>query len=116
MGWMCPTDDTFEHEEHVAWRQALIDTIEFMFWMRKGGVVPLINTLHEVSFQTRFRDMRLFTPIWKQNLLEKRGIKKKLVIQPFDTTIRRPGRYSPRSHAATRKSEYFGERDDRSPF
>ena len=115
MGWKCPSGDTYEQEEHAAWREAVLDTIEFIFWARRGGVESLINMIHEVSFKARFRDMRLFTPVRKPNLLQKRcGRGRKLVVQPFNTAWRRQTFFV--SSAVTRKSEYFGERDDRSSF
>ncbi len=116
MGWECPSGATFEQEEHAAWREAVLDTIEFMFWVSKGDVISLIDMVNEVDFKARFRDMRLFTPVRKLNLLEKRcGIGRKLAIQTFNAT-RGKRKRDWISSAVTRKSEYFGERDDRSPF
>jgi hypothetical protein len=114
-GWKIPSGETYEQLEPAAWREALLDAVDFMFWMRRGDRISLINMVCEINFHTRFRDMRLFTPFAKPNLLVRRGIKRKLAItiQPFVRPIRAPGVPCVDD---CRKSEYFGEREDRSPF
>jgi hypothetical protein len=110
MGIKFPSGETFEKEEHVAWKEAVLDTIAYMFWARKGDVISLINMIQETNYQSRFHDMRLFTPVPKKNMLVRRGIKTELFVNPFDTTVRMRG--LPYNCATTHKSEYFGERDD----
>ena len=110
MGIKLPSGETFEKEEHVAWKEAVLDTIAFMFWARKGDVISLINMIQETNFQTRFYDMRQFTPVQNKNLLIRRGINRGLFVNPFDKTVR--VRALPYNCATTHKSEYFGERDD----
>ena len=110
MGIKFPCGETFEKEEHAAWKEAVLDTIAFMFWARKGDVISLINMIQETNYRTRFHDMRQFTPVQKQNLLVRRGINMGLFVNPFDKTVR--VRSQPYNCDTTHKSEYFGERDD----
>ena len=108
------TTTEYARLEPEAWREALLDTIESMAWTGIGERRRLIDALNEADFSTRFRDMRLYTPFHKENLLAKRGIKRKLVILPFDETVRRrcPASLLDTVTCTTHKSEYFGERED----
>jgi hypothetical protein len=109
-GYKAPGGDTYEQLEPEAWREALLDVVEWMIWANKGNRMRLINMVCEINFHTRFLGMRQYTPFAKENLLAKRGIKRRLAIKPFDQTVRARGFIL--ASAPTHKSEYLGERDD----
>ena len=112
MGWRSPNlSREYEHLEPEAWRSALLDVVEYMFWARSGDRVALINIICETNFHTRFRDMRMYSPFQKENLRTKRSLKR-LAVDPFIGTVRKRGRCSFPDNCSTRKSVYFGEKDD----